>query len=380
MKQAWLVLGPHTFQYPLGMGQYTDPVLQKNGQLMGSPLSFPFLCLANLCLYLNVTEKEHRGRGFFTRLRSVAVNGDDMLYLAPPCLWADHVSLGKSVGLEMSVGKAYHHPIYANINSTSFHAGSGATPYQIDFLNTGLFFGIHKTHKDESSHWAYDLTPEKVRSNAEATIRMDMVYGDYNPDLTFEELVEKKISEARMELAADHRTVALSEVDIINQLISGCLPGRQKDLLSMYLKENKENIKCATKCKVLLKGKFRYYNRNLFLPVSSGGMGIAAPCGFKFRITRSDRELYKIMKHKVPTSTIPLRGYRVLEEQQLSVPWGFDPKLLKKKKVVEELNPPTRISRYDDSPLIVGKSCRYTNRRICEQHYPYDACFSAVMA
>jgi hypothetical protein len=61
LRRAWLVLGPHQFSYPCGEA-LDGPYLQRNGQLMGSPLSFPFLCLANLCLYLNVTEKYHTGR------------------------------------------------------------------------------------------------------------------------------------------------------------------------------------------------------------------------------------------------------------------------------------------------------------------------------
>ncbi len=161
LRRIWLsVLAPHWCRYPFPFNEEVKPVTQRNGQLMGSILSFPVLCLANLGLYLRVIRNDPRR--LREKLNGVLVNGDDMLYVAPRSLWDDHVRLGERVGLSMSPGKAYHHPIFANVNSACYHyhlkpygyevmaksglmvPGVGHTPYSIPFLNTGLYFGQGK--------------------------------------------------------------------------------------------------------------------------------------------------------------------------------------------------------------------------------------------
>lgn len=215
-----------------------EPVQQKNGQLMGSPLSFPILCLANLALVLRVLIDDPRT--LKQKLSGVLINGDDALYVAPPALWDSHVSLGKQVGLEMTIGKAYHHPVMANANSTCFHmdlrkqvfsvAESGRrfldlsrsdTPVQIDFLNTGLFFGQNKV---------MGRTDDSVGAITNCS-------------------------------------------SVINQLLKGALPGKQCLLLARYLSAHKEEI--AREC----------MGRNLFIPVQLGGMGAVAPAGWSWKAT-----------------------------------------------------------------------------------------------
>lgn len=152
---------------------------QTNGQLMGSPISFPILCLSNLALALRVTRLEDwisrsplrmghhvADSGRFTRevlrridngihydrLRSFLINGDDLLYVGTQQEWIDHIELGKRVGLSLSIGKAYRHHTYANINSLSIHHclkggggyGTRETPYAVPYFAVGLFFDRHK--------------------------------------------------------------------------------------------------------------------------------------------------------------------------------------------------------------------------------------------
>jgi hypothetical protein len=203
------------------------PTMQKNGQLMGSPLSFPILCLANLGLYLEVIKDDPRPLS--EKLKGVLVNGDDMLYVAPESLWDKHVSLGNRVGLIMTPGKAYKHRVFANANSTCFHYDLGnenATPWQIDFLNTGLLFGQNKVLQKDTG------LDEDEQSNA---------------------------------------------VSVINQLLKGALPGRQKSLFKSYLNRHKEKIskECA--------------GRNLFIHTSLGGMGVTPPLGWSWKFTERQR-------------------------------------------------------------------------------------------
>lgn len=136
------VLAPHTCVYPKDSS--LDQIDQVNGQLMGSILSFPVLCLANLGLYLALLSGD--ARSLSDKLSGVLVNGDDMLYAAPASMYKRHVILGKKVGLEMTVGKAYVHHTFASVNSQCFHYDLRvkSSPLMIPFFNVGLFLGQNK--------------------------------------------------------------------------------------------------------------------------------------------------------------------------------------------------------------------------------------------
>jgi hypothetical protein len=94
------VLYEHEIHYP----KWTElePVQQATGQLMGSPLSFPILCLANLLCFWMTTCPDVS----FDDLR-VLVNGDDIAF---PCsreaykTWSDGLA---AFGFVKSVGKNY---------------------------------------------------------------------------------------------------------------------------------------------------------------------------------------------------------------------------------------------------------------------------------
>ena len=227
LVEMWkAVLAPHKCQYPFPYNQEVAPVIQQNGQLMGSILSFPILCLANLGLYLTAIRDDTRS--LRKKLQGVLVNGDDMLYVAKSSRWTTHVELGSRVGLSMSPGKAYHHPVYANANSACYHydlSNERSTPYAIPFLNSGLYFGQSKV----------------------------MGGDDYSP------------SEGRC--------------STINKLLAGCLPGKQCEVLKGFLHRHSGVI--ADECK----------GRNLFIPESLGGMGVHLPDGWKTVVTIAQREV-----------------------------------------------------------------------------------------
>lgn len=239
------VLAPHRCHYPPVKG-YDDiePVDQRNGQLMGSVLSFPILCLANLALYLmSVLPEETSDDDIRSACDKVLVNGDDILYRATPAEVAKHEALGVVVGLKMSVGKTYAHKEYANINSTSFDYkmssgnlfGSGTgSPWQIDFLNTGLYYGQHK------------------------------VLGRVGVDIGDEEIAPSPIC------------------GVINYLIQGSLPGRQGEILAQYMTQHADAIREET------------HGRNLFIAKSLGGMGVSLPAGFQTNFTWLQRKIAKL--------------------------------------------------------------------------------------
>jgi hypothetical protein len=256
-------LRPHRCEYPLCRdkgGKKLDeiePVVQQNGQLMGSITSFPILCLANLGLYVLTQRRLGREETLDELMASVLVNGDDMLYPGNLLSYNTQESIGKEIGLEFSVGKSYTHPRYANINSVSFDfdlrkfrsstdtspmkpgIGRSSQPYQVTFLNGGLFFGQGKVMG-------------KVGIPGESA-----------------------------------NTRILSST--INELLSGALPGRQVDILKQFISLHKRTL--LHECR----------GRNLFVPVSLGGMGQLAPLDFTVTYTAKQRQwassIYETNEH-----------------------------------------------------------------------------------
>jgi len=270
------VLGPHELHYPDLKGKYSYRGVMNRGQLMGSILSFPILCIANTGLYLRVTRDYQKTWTSQERLRAVLTNGDDQLYCAPPALWSEHIRLGKAVGLDMSVGKAYHHSRYTNVNSTSVDCPLDSNcPNQINFLNSGLFYGQNKV--------------------------MGKV-GDDQKDI-------------------DHADNSPRIVPVLNQVLRGALPGRQSELLRKWMNyHSSEFIKMDT---VVQTRKGPHY-RNLFLPISLGGMGIDAPHDWKWFATKQDKVFAstRINEYRENYSARPLQGYEITEiTSQVSMPY-----------------------------------------------------------
>lgn len=275
--RARAVLGPHRLSYP--DGDRGAPVYrgdQQTGQLMGSILSFPLLCLANLGVYLLTTTDSHASLGLTNdqRLRHVLINGDDMLYAANPSLWARHVRIGEEVGLKMSVGKAYHHPVYANVNSTSVHYSlrGECSPRRIDYLNTGLFFGQQKV-------------------------------------------------QGRVDCDSEEKSNGV--VSSMNVLLQGSLPGERKiSLLKDFCMLNARKINEECKAVIQKHGRRSYFTRNLFLPITSGGMGIDSPSGWKFTIKPIHQLVAASLIGRGRSCTQhPLPGYPVGSLDPLQVPW-----------------------------------------------------------
>jgi len=237
------VLKPHACHYPHIEGQPDIlPVNQQNGQLMGSVLSFPVLCLANLGLYLTtVLTATPTVEEIWSATDKVLVNGDDILYCATEEQFELHAVLGASIGLKMSVGKTYLHSSYANVNSTSFEfdlRSEKSTPTQVNFLNSGLYFGQHK------------------------------VLGESGRDI------------ARVGVDLEDPEVADAPLcAVVGALMSGALPGRQRELLSSFITQHGSELMEETK------------GRNLFIAKSLGGMGIERPAGFTTVFTPLQRSI-----------------------------------------------------------------------------------------
>jgi len=249
------VLAPHVVSYPKVAGVKLPDVLQRNGQLMGSVLSFPVLCLANLGLYLTVRRRTHQWAPYRNLLGSVLVNGDDMLYIGSRAEWDTHIQLGSRIGLAMSVGKAYYHSSYANVNSTSITMNlrvPDSTPKEIKFLNVGLMVGRHK------------------------------VLGKVGSD--------------------DDEVKASPLVSVIDEVVKGSLPGKQADILRLYLSNHEEEIKREAG------------SLNLFVPRVLGGLGVSLVPGFEVYTTPYQERLAVLLKEKqrIVPLILPLNSGQII--------------------------------------------------------------------
>jgi hypothetical protein len=312
LLDIWMsVLAPHRCRYPFPHDKDVLPVDQVNGQLMGSILSFPILCLANLGLYLYTIRKDPRS--LRDKLNGVLVNGDDMLYVARRSVWDDHVANGERVGLKMSPGKAYHHEVYANANSACFHSklsqastavdwteldpefitsnvsyGKSGTPTRVPFLNTGLYFGQNK--------------------------------------------VMNKVSETGSEVT--------SRVTVIGELLKGCRTKRSGKLTYRgYL--HRHGAEIAQECA----------GRNIFFSRALGGMGVEYPEWLTIKSTRAQRQEAFRRYHANPNAWLgfgPLPGPEVSDTPtEVRAPWLVPGQLtpqnlkLKERRLDPELNTAT---------------------------------------
>lgn len=156
-----LVIGPQTINYPVKKGAkgYTEglePFVQKNGQLMGSPLSFPILCLINLVVYWKALE-EYSGMDISIENLPVLINGDDILFRANEQFYGIWKSWVAKVGFKLSLGKNYFSKNYLTINSKLFRHRGGNDFKLLGYLNVGLLTGQSKHGSDGSTKTIYDM-------------------------------------------------------------------------------------------------------------------------------------------------------------------------------------------------------------------------------
>jgi hypothetical protein len=118
---------------------------QMSGQLMGSPLSFPILCIVNLCTFWAAYEKTV-GHKVSLRHLPVLINGDDILFHVNgenSPLYREWKAYASAIGFKLSPGKNFTHREFLQINSTSYVYRKGVLT-RVPFLNVGLLIGQSK--------------------------------------------------------------------------------------------------------------------------------------------------------------------------------------------------------------------------------------------
>jgi hypothetical protein len=128
--------------------QSIPPVLLRNGQLMGHPLSFPLLCVINLATFMATLESWLQGDDSLHRkvlavflAETVMINGDDIATLMPQTMLSHWQLTTRSAGLLPSPGKCYFSYDCVQINSQLFRRFDGGMRRQ-EYLNQRLTSGV----------------------------------------------------------------------------------------------------------------------------------------------------------------------------------------------------------------------------------------------
>lgn len=98
-------------------------ISQKNGQLMGSIISFILLCVANLSAYRFAIEKHERRKvslKYIKEKRPVKINGDDILFSCEKQFYKVWCETITEFGFKPSPGKNLYHQDYCQINSVLY--------------------------------------------------------------------------------------------------------------------------------------------------------------------------------------------------------------------------------------------------------------------
>jgi len=116
---------------------------QTRGQLMGSPMSFPILCLANCALTFAALGYSDAHIEFCLRTgRDVRINGDDCAFVADRTRFERWNRLGKLIGLTPSPGKVYTSREFLMMNSETHYRKDGKGKWSfVPFVNLPLLLG-----------------------------------------------------------------------------------------------------------------------------------------------------------------------------------------------------------------------------------------------
>lgn len=234
------------------------------GQLMGSPSSFPILCIVNAAVNrffyestLGVRTTTIRGKNVRCyhkyRLSEIPmlINGDDILMSIDPSTYEKWWKLVRTCGLEPSLGKNYISDKFAMINS------------QLWMENRDCF-GSH-------SFWKF-----------RPFVQLGLLCGQ-----------SKVLSDTRR---PDEQTGRAGDlISNADCLLKGFKGEDRERLYSLWLKINKEKINDVT-----LPGQ------NWFVPRQLGGLGLPQPD--RYEVTRGQAKLASYLKFSTKMESVPELG------------------------------------------------------------------------
>jgi hypothetical protein len=123
--------------------EHFDTFVMNRGQLMGSLLSFPILCIVNFAMWRHSTELSNgvrcNGNGLGGRFDHVLINGDDIGFAATRRAFELWKTITPQVGLSPSPGKNYYTGEFIMLNTLMFSWSERQNKLvSIRFVNLGL--------------------------------------------------------------------------------------------------------------------------------------------------------------------------------------------------------------------------------------------------
>jgi len=137
-------------RFSFGGERLPRAIWQRNGQLMGHPLSFPILCFINLSGLISALKRGQKQKLLSSNdakliLQMTKINGDDILFPCPKSfckVWEDTAG---ELGLKLTVGKSYASADFAMVNNVMFrmvdsgeYQRTGRMNVRIGYLNQKL--------------------------------------------------------------------------------------------------------------------------------------------------------------------------------------------------------------------------------------------------
>lgn len=151
----------HKISYPKLKGkEVPSPFMQTTGQLMGSTLSFPVLCVANLLSFWKAAERYcnevfdflpdvKTSKQKFVTIKSlpVKINGDDIFFPSNTKfeqIWKEEIS---ALGFSESAGKSVKHKELIYLNSKQYRYNGPGSWEELPFFNVGVLLGKERVVK-----------------------------------------------------------------------------------------------------------------------------------------------------------------------------------------------------------------------------------------
>jgi hypothetical protein len=132
----------HDIILPATKTRKEEQAPQQNGQLMGSPVSFPILCLINAAL-TRYAKEIRDGRKYPLKELALLINGDDVGFVTDQLgydIWKKITRMG---GLQFSLGKNFTSPDFLVLNSCMFELVAHEAPRPMFSSRDRLAEGAH---------------------------------------------------------------------------------------------------------------------------------------------------------------------------------------------------------------------------------------------
>nr|UJQ92932.1 MAG: putative RNA-dependent RNA polymerase [Narnaviridae sp.] len=235
------------------------------GQLMGSPLSFPILCLINAAVTRYSYELVSGQQSALVDL-PIVINGDDVLFYAKNSL---HYEVWKTetarAGLKFSLGKNYTSPDFAMINSVLFRCSVEFPQLPV----TDNVFGVSNWHNERRQvgpQWG-PLSGANHIFRRIPYVNVGLLFGQ-GKVLNVSSDLEKRESSLR----GPANVGACAQT-----LVDGFTGQTRERLIGEFINRNLDALKQAPP------------GVDWFLPRFLGGLGLPVPAGYQ--ISESSRKI-----------------------------------------------------------------------------------------